>query len=233
MRQAGRSLPGVPRDPEDPHALRGLLRARALRRGDAAAGAPPRRGRGGDVRRHHAAAARDGRRRRARRERRAGDRPPDPLARRRRAPDRPRAGGVGAVHPRGGLDRAPRAARRPGRDRLLRRPLHGRRLPDRGQAEPRVPEREADDVRRAGDLARADGEAHRRVLALRPRQGARGRRRDPALRLLGRRALAGRLRGVRPAVLGAHPRRRRLPRRSTSAPAPQRCWSRCATRAAT
>ena len=44
------------------------------------------------------------------------------------------------------LDRAPRASPRPGGDRLLRRPLHGRRLSDRGQAEPRVPEREAADV---------------------------------------------------------------------------------------
>ena len=40
-------------------------------------------------------------------------------------------------------------------------------------------------------------------------QGARRRGRDPALRLVGRRALAGRLRGVRRAVLGAHPRRGR------------------------
>ena len=84
-------------------------------------------------------------------------------------------------------------------------------LPDRGQAEPRVPEREADDVRRAGDVARADGEAHRRLLALHPGEGARGRRRDPALRLVGRSALAAGLRGVRAAVLGAHPRRGRLP----------------------
>ena len=73
------------------------------------------------------------------------------------------------VHPRGRLDRAARAPPRPGRDRLLRRPVHGRRLPDRGEAEPRVPEREADDVRRAADLARADGEAHGRLFALRPR----------------------------------------------------------------
>ena len=123
----------------------------------------------------------------------------------------PRAGGVGAVHPRGRLDRAPRAAPRPGRDRLLRRAVHRRRLPDRGQAEPGVPEREADDVRRAGDLARADGEAHRRLLPLRRGEGARGRGRDPALRLVGGRALAAGLRGVRAAVLGAHPRRGRLP----------------------
>jgi glycine/D-amino acid oxidase-like deaminating enzyme len=68
-----------------------------------------------------------------------------------------------------------RPAARPGRDRLLRRPLHGRRLPDRGQAEPRVPEGEADDVRRARAVACADGEAHGRVLALRAGPGACGR----------------------------------------------------------
>ena len=51
------------------------------------------------------------------------------------------------------------------RDRLLRRPVHGRRLPGRGQAEPRLREREAADVREPGRLARADGEARRRVLA--------------------------------------------------------------------
>ena len=67
--------------------------------------------------------------------------------RRRRAADDARSGGVGPVHPRRGPDRAPRASPRPGRDRLLRRPLHRRRLPDRGQAEPRVPPGEAADVR--------------------------------------------------------------------------------------
>ena len=43
---------------------------------------------------------------------------------------------------------------------------------------------------RAGAVACVDGEADRRVLALRPGPGAGRRRRDPALRLLGRRALA-------------------------------------------
>ena len=162
---------GVPRDPEDAHALRGLLRAGALRRGDAPAGAPPRRRRGRDVRGHHAAAARDGRRGRARRERRPRDRRPDPQPCPGRRAPRPRAGGGGAVHPRGDLDRAPRAAPRPGGDRLLRRPVHGRRLPDRGEAQPGVPEREADDVLGAGALARADGEADR----LRSRSTSRAR----------------------------------------------------------
>ena len=49
-----------------------------------------------------------------------------------------------------------------------------------------------------------------------------GRGRDPALRLLGGSALAAGLRGVRAAVLGAHPRGRRRARRSTSAPARRR-----------
>ena len=60
-------------------------------------------------------------------------------------------------------------------------------------------------------LARADGEADRDVRTVRRGEGAGGRRRDPALRLLGRRPLPGRLRGVRPALLGADPRGRRLP----------------------
>ncbi len=58
--------------------------------------------------------------------------------------------------------------------------------------------------------------------SLRPGEGARRRRRDPALRLLGRRALARGLRGVRAAVLGADPGARSTARRSTSAPAPRR-----------
>ena len=61
--------------------------------------------------------------------------------------------------------------------------------------------------REPGRVARAAGEARRAVRALRRGAGARRRRRDPALRLVGRRALARRLRGVRRAVLRAHPRR--------------------------
>ena len=60
--------------------------ARAVRRGHADAGRRARGRRRGDVRRHHAAARGDGRRARADRRVGPGHRPPDPLARRRRAP---------------------------------------------------------------------------------------------------------------------------------------------------
>ena len=60
-------------------------------------------------------------------------------------------------------------ARRAGGDRLRRRAVHGGRLPDRGQADPRVQADEGVHVRAAGGLARADGEARRRVRALRRR----------------------------------------------------------------
>ena len=65
--------------------------------------------------------------------------------------------------------------------------------------------------REPGRLARADGAAGRRRSRLRRREGGGRRGRDPALRLLGRRALRRRLRGVRRAVLGADPRGRRRP----------------------
>ena len=86
---------------------------------------------------------------------------------------------------------------------------------------------------RARGLERADGEA-RRLLRLVPRGAGGGRRRRrAALRLVGRRALAGRLRGVRRAVVGADPRRGRRARRSTSARARRRCCLRWQRRAAT
>ena len=59
---------------------------------------------------------------------------------------------------------------------------------------------------RARRLARADGEARGHVRGVRGRAGAGRRRRRAALRLVGRRPLAGRLRGVRRAVVGAGPR---------------------------
>ena len=62
---------------------------------------------------------------------------------------------------------------------------------------------------RAGGLARADGEARRLLRLVRRRAGARRRRRGAALRLVGRGAFTRRLRGVRRAVVGAHPGRRR------------------------
>ena len=58
-----------------------------------------------------------------------------------------------------------------GGDRLLRRPVHGRRLSRRGQAEPRLRADEDADVPRAGGVARADGQARRAVGALRRREG--------------------------------------------------------------
>ena len=65
---------GVPRAARAARLLRARRHARAVRRGDAAAGAPPRRRRRGDLRGHHDAGRRDGRRREARRGRRAGRR---------------------------------------------------------------------------------------------------------------------------------------------------------------
>ena len=58
---------------------------------------------------------------------------------------------------------------RPGGGRLRGRAVHGRRLPDRGEADTRVQADEGVHVRRAGGVARADGEAGRRLRALRAR----------------------------------------------------------------
>ena len=128
------------------------------------------------------------------------------LARRRRAAGRARAGGVGAVDARVGAARARGAARRPGGRRLRRRPVHGRGLPDRGQALARVQADEGVHVLAARGLARADGEARRGVRPVRGRlrRGRGGR--DPAVRLLGRRPLGRRLPRVRRALLGARAR---------------------------
>src|ERR1044071_2163451 len=62
--------------------------------------------------------------------------------------------------------------------RLLRRPVHGRRVSGRGQAEPRLPARQRADVPRSARLARADEEARRGLRRVRSRAGRRGRRRD-------------------------------------------------------
>ncbi len=62
--------------------------------------------------------------------------------------------------------------------------------------------------------------------ALRRGEGGRGRGRDPALRLVGRRALAAGLPRVRRAVLARGSSRRSTCRRSTSAPASRRRCSR-------
>ena len=86
-----------------------------------------------------------------------------------------------------------RAPPRPGRRRLLRRPVHRRRLPRRGEAEPRVRARRSALMYGEPDVWHALLEKLADTFAaLRRREGARRRRRDPALRLLGRRALARR-----------------------------------------
>ena len=121
---------------------------RADRRGDAAAGPPARRRRGRDVRGHHD----PGRRRWAstssssRASARSSREPVRSLAavEKLRVPE-PR--GDGGADPRGDRDRAPRARARPGGRRLLRRAVHRRRLPRRGQAVARVRGHEDADVR--------------------------------------------------------------------------------------
>ena len=81
----------------------------------------------------------------------------------------------GGIRPcaRGGADRAARARRRPGARRLLRRALHGRRLPGRGEAESRLRPRQGADVPRARGLACADGSAGRGLRGLRGGAGER------------------------------------------------------------
>ena len=96
-----------------------------------------------------------------------------------------------------------------GRDRLLRWPVHGRRVSRRGTAEPRALADEGDDAGRAGAVGRADGQAERDLRAVRRRQGRGGCRRDPALRLVGRHPLAEPLSGARRAVERQDPRRAR------------------------
>src|SRR2546429_1649260 len=51
-------------------------------------------------------------------------------------------------------------SRRAGGGRLLRRPVHRRGLSRRGEAEPRLREGQAIDVRRTGDMARLRSEEH-------------------------------------------------------------------------
>ena len=230
----GRALAArVPRDPQAAHAVRGLPPARAVRRGHARAGARARRRRGRDVRGHHAADPRDGNRRRPRRGRGACRRGAGADDGRRRAAARARPRGGGAVHPRGGAARAGGARSRAGARRLLRRPVHGRGLPRRGQADAGVRGHEALHVRLARGLARALREARRDLRGVPARDGRGGRGRGAALRLLGRRAVAGRLRGVRRAVLEADPRGRRRADASTSAPALRTCSRRWPRPAAT
>ena len=130
--------------------------------------------------------------------------------RRRRAAARRRPGGDARPDSRGGAARA-RGAARPTRRSIG---FCGGPFTVAGYLVEGRPSRDFATVKalmyaRAGRLARADGEARRDVRRLRAGEGARRRGRDPALRLVGRRAVARGLRRVRRAVLGAHPRRGR------------------------
>ena len=127
----------------------------------------------------------------------------------RRAVDASRPGGRVRTARRGDPRRPRRACSRAGGRRLLRRPVHGRGLPRRGAAVARAHAREGADVRRAGRVECADGHARGLLHRLSRCAGPRGRGRRAALRLVGRRPLAGGLRGVRRAVVGTHPRERR------------------------
>ena len=120
----------------------------------------------------------------------------------------PGPGGGVRAGARGGPARPLRAPGREGGGRVLRRPVHRRRLPRRGPPEPRAAADEGAHALRARDVGRADGEARGRVRVLRRAKVRAGRRRRPALRLVGRDALSGALpRAGRP-VERADPRGR-------------------------
>ena len=171
--------------------LEACFDAELVCRDHAAAGAPARRGRRHPVLRHRRAAARVGHRPGHRARRRAGDRPPDPHRRRRRGDEtaRARAGRAGR---RCGVAAGRRAGRRAA-DRVRRRAVHAGVLPGRGRAEPQPRAHQGDDARRARHLARADDRADRRHHRVPAGPAGRRRRRDPAVRLLGGHAVAGRL----------------------------------------
>ena len=100
---------------------------------------------------------------------------------------------------RGGFAVGRRAGRCPA-DRLRRGAVHAGVLPGRGRAEPQPCPHQGDDAGRTGELACADDQAdrpHHRVPA-RPDRRRGGR--DPAVRLVGGDAVAGRLPPVRAAA---------------------------------
>ena len=212
MRQAGRSLPGYREIRKRHSAVRGLPAARAVRRGDARAGARARRRRGRDVRGHHAADPRDGHRRRARRERRARDR-------RSRCGRRPTSRLCAFPIPEEAVPFILEAVR------LVRAALApeqalvgfcGGPFTVAGYLVEGKPTRDFVQTKRcmygAPEVWHALMEklTETSIAYLRAKvDGGRGRR--PALRLLGRRAVAGRLCRVRRAVLAADPRGGRRP----------------------
>ena len=190
----GRTLPaGVPRDPGADRVPRALPDAGRGGRGDAAPGGEARRGRGHPLRRHPAPGRAAGRGPRVLPRGRARHPPPGALGGRRRAAGRARPGGDGALRLR---DRAPGARRARGAcaaDRLRRGAVHRRVLPGGGRGLARLPRDEAAHVRRSRGLARAPHASRPDDRALPERADRRRRPGRPALRLLGRRARAGRL----------------------------------------
>ena len=235
MRQAGRSLPEY-RAIRERHSFWEVAGSPELcAEVTLAAGAAPRRRRGGDVRRHHDPGARDG-------------------------AATSTSSRVSARSSSGRCGRWPTSSASPPRSRRGVRTRCSRRSAScvaSSNAEQAVvgfcggpftvagylvegrPSREFALVKalmysEPGGLARADGEARGLFRVVRRGAGAGGRRRRAALRLVGRRALACRLRGVRRTVVGAHPGRLRAPpRRSISGPAPRRCCRRWRAPAAT
>ena len=120
-----------------------------------------------------------------------------------------------------------------GGGRLLRRTVHRRGVPRRGPPVARLRDGQGADVQPARRLARPAREARRLLCRLRHRPGASRRRRRPAVRFMGRRPHAGRLRRVRRPLVVADPRRGRRRRPSISARAPRRCSRRWLLPAAT
>ena len=112
-------------------------------------------------------------------------------------------------------------------DRLRRRAVHGGVVPRRGRSVEGPRADQGDDVRRARRLGRADAQDRRHLRGLPRGPGRGGRLGRAAVRLVGGRADAGRLRRARDAALGRRARARRRARRaraSTSASAPPTCW---------
>ena len=106
------------------------------------------------------------------------------------------------------------AAREHAADRVRGRAVHGGVVPRRGRALEGAREDQGDDVRCPRRVGRADAQDRRDRGRLPRGAGRRRRERRTALRLLGRRAHARRLRGARDAALGAGARAGRGARRA-------------------